>query len=228
MIEISIKDMFKAKIHFGHIKKFISPRMKEYIHSVNNNLSIINLDLTLKLFINALNFIEKIILNNGSILFVGTKRQASKFIEIYANKINMPYVNNRWLGGLLTNYNTISKSIQRLNNIEVELKKKDVYLTKKEILVLMRKVDKLNLNFNGIRHMSRLPDALFVIDAKYEIISLMEAYKLNIPTICVVDTNSNPDNIDYVIPGNDDSAESIKFYLDIISKHILDIKKRLI
>jgi len=225
MKEISIVDMFNAKIHFGHLKRFMSPKMTKYVHSVNNKISIINLDLTLKFMTKSLNFIESIIKNNGVILFVGTKRQASTLIKTYAEKIDMPYVNFRWLGGLLTNYKTIKKSIKKLNDLEESKIKDDFqHLTKKEILMVNRKLDKLRLNLNGIKNMKGLPDALFLIDVNYESIALAEAQKLSIPVIGIVDTNSNPDGVDYLIPGNDDSTDSIKFYLDVICNHITSIK----
>ena len=230
MKEVTVSDLFKAKIHFGHLNRFVSPKMFKYIHTVNNKMSIINLDYTLKFMRNALNFIEKIILNNGTILFVGTKRQASGLIKVYSEKMNMPYVNFRWLGGSLTNYKTIRKSILTLDELEDKFNKnKLIHLTKKEILNEQKKLKKLKLNFDGIRKMTKLPDALFILDVKYERIALLEAKKLLIPIIGIVDTNSNPDDVDYFIPGNDDSTDSINFYLNIISKHILklqDGKKR--
>ncbi|HFL8819503.1 MAG TPA: 30S ribosomal protein S2 [Candidatus Azoamicus sp. OHIO2] len=227
MKEISVTDLFKAKIHFGHLKRFVSPNMFQYIHKTNNNMSILNLDLTLIGLKNALNFIENIIINNGNILFVGTKRQASNLIKIYAEKINMPYVNFRWLGGSLTNYNTIKNSISKLIQLEDNFKKnKNEYLTKKETLKATKQLAKLKLNLQGIKNMTILPSALFIIDINYETIAVLEAKKLNIPIIGIVDSNSNPENIDYVIPGNDDSTDSIKFYLNLISNHIIKIKEK--
>ncbi len=226
MKEVTVSDLFKAKIHFGHLNRFVSPKMFKYIHTVNNKMSIINLDYTLKFMRNALNFIEKIILNNGVILFVGTKRQASGLIKVYSEKMNMPYVNFRWLGGSLTNYKTIRKSILTLDELEDKFNKnKLIHLTKKEILNEQKKLKKLKLNFDGIRKMTKLPDALFILDVKYERIALLEAKKLLIPIIGIVDTNSNPDDVDYFIPGNDDSTDSINFYLNIISKHILKLQE---
>lgn len=228
MKEISITDMFKAKVHFGHLKRFISPKMSKYIYCMNNKMSIINLDLTLKFMVRSLNFIESIVKNNGVILFVGTKRQASKLVKFYAEKVSMPYVNFRWLGGLLTNYKTIRKSVKKLSELEEgKVKNNFQHLTKKEILIVNKKLEKLRLNLNGIKDMKGLPDALFIIDVNYELTALLEAIKLSIPVIGIVDTNGNPDNIDYLIPGNDDSMDSIKFYLDIISHHILDIKSKM-
>ncbi len=227
MTEISITDLYKAKIHFGHLKKFVSPKMFKYIHSINNNMSILNLDLTLNSIKYALNFITNIIKNNGTILFVGTKKSASNLIKSYSEKINMPYVSTRWLGGSLTNYNTIKKSINKLKILEENFNKnKLTYLTKKEILKENKKLKKLKLNFGGIKNMVNLPQALFIIDTNYESIAVLEAKKLNIPIIAIVDSNSNPDNIDYIIPGNDDSTDSINLYLNIISNHIIKIKDK--
>ena len=226
MKEISIVDMFNSKVHFGHLKRFISPKMHKYIYCMDNKMSIINLDLTLKYFLRALNFVENIVKNNGVILFVGTKRQASKLIKDYADKIGMPYVNYRWLGGLLTNYRTIKKSVNKLKELE-ENKSKNIFehLTKKENLMLSKKLNKLRLNLNGIKEMENLPDALFIIDVNYELTALLEAAKLSIPVIGIVDTNSNPDKVNYLIPGNDDSMDSIKFYLEVICSHILSVRE---
>lgn len=226
MNNISVVDLFKAKVHFGHLKRFISPKMMKYVYSVDNKISIINLDLTLKMLTKALNFIENIVKNNGVILFVGTKRQASTLVKSYSEKMSMPYVNFRWLGGLLTNYKTIKASVDKLKELEDDIGK-DTYqhLTKKEILMVSRKLKKLKLNLDGIKNMKALPDALFIIDVNYESTALLEAKKLSIPVIGIVDTNSNPDNIDYLIPGNDDATDSIRFYLDVVSNHVLKLKQ---
>lgn len=223
--KITITDLFKAKIHFGHTKKFVSPKMTKYIHEINNKISIINLDLTLKLLTQSLNFIENIIKNDGTILFVGTKRQASKIIKTYSEKISMPYVENRWLGGLLTNYKTIKNSINKLKDLESNIENnKFKHLTKKEMLNTNKQLNKLKLKFNGIKHMENIPDALFIVDINYEKTALLEANKLKIPVIGIVDTNSDPDKIDYIIPGNDDSTDSINFFLDIITEQIMHVK----
>lgn len=224
-IKITITDLFKAKIHFGHTKKFVSPKMIKYIHEINNKISIINLDLTLKLLTQSLNFIENIIKNDGTILFVGTKRQASKIIKTYSEKISMPYVENRWLGGLLTNYKTIKNSVNKLKELESNIEKNNFkHLTKKEMLNTNKQLNKLRLKFNGIKNMENIPDALFIIDINYEKTALLEANKLNIPVIGIVDTNSDPDKIDYIIPGNDDSTDSINFFMNIIAEQIINIK----
>lgn len=225
MEKISVTDLFKAKIHFGHTKKFVSPKMIQYIHKTNNKISIINLDLTLKLFVQALNFMENIIKNNGTILFVGTKRQASKITKIYAEKMDMPYIDNRWLGGLLTNYKTIKNSIGKLKDLETNINNNKLkHLTKKEILNMNKQLEKLKIRFDGIKNMEKMPNAIFIIDINYEKTALSEANKLKIPIIGIVDTNSNPEKVDYVVPGNDDSTDSIEFYLKTISEHIVNIK----
>ncbi|HIH2763283.1 MAG TPA: 30S ribosomal protein S2 [Candidatus Azoamicus sp.] len=224
--KITVTDLFNAKIHFGHTKKFVSPKMVKYVHEINNKISIINLDLTLKLLTQSLNFIENIIKNNGTILFVGTKRQASKIIKNYSEKISMPYVENRWLGGLLTNYKTIKNSINKLKELEANIENNNFkHLTKKEMLNTNKQLNKLKIKFNGIKNMENLPDALFIIDVNYEKTALLEATKLKIPVIGIVDTNSDPDKIDYIIPGNDDSTDSINFFLNIITEQIINIKK---
>lgn len=227
MSEISIKNLFEAKVHFGHLKRFICPKMTKYIYNTNNKMSIINLDLTLNSIKKTLNFIENIIANNGNILFVGTKKQATKLIKLHAEKINMPYVNSRWLGGTLTNYDTIKKSISKLKDLEIKIKNEKLsHLTKKELLAENKKLKKLKLNFEGIKNMSNLPDALFIIDIKYEITAVLEARKLNIPIIGIVDSNCDPDLVDYIIPGNDDSSDSINFYLETFNNHIKTIQNK--
>lgn len=228
MLDLNIIDLFKAKVHFGHLKRFICPKMSKYIHHVNNKISIIDLNMTFKHLINALNFTTELAKNNGVILFVGSKKQASNVVESYSNDIQMPYVNYRWLGGTLTNYKTIKQSIKKLKTLEESVKDKNSeFLTKKEILFINRNITKLKLNFEGIRNMKSLPDALFVIDVRYESIAVKEAKKMSIPVIGIVDTNSDPSNIDYPIPGNDDSVEAIKLYLSLMKDSILNSKKKL-
>lgn len=226
MHNIPVSELFNSKVHFGHLKRFVSPKMFKYIYCMNNKISIINLDLTLKMLNDALLFVGNIITNNGIILFVGTKKQARKLIKEYSEKMNMPYVNFRWLGGLLTNYKTIKNSIDKLKDLENKLSSNnDNNFTKKEVLILNRKLNKLKLSLEGIRNMDKLPDALFIVDVNYESIALLEANKLSIPVIGIVDTNSNPDLVTYVIPGNDDSTDSIKFYLETFYNFIVLNKK---
>ncbi|CAB3976461.1 30S ribosomal protein S2 [Candidatus Azoamicus ciliaticola] len=226
MNNIPISDLFNSKVHFGHLKRFVSPKMFKYIYCMNNKISIINLDLTLKMLNEALVFVGNVIKNNGVILFVGTKKQARKLIKEYAEKMNMPYVNFRWLGGLLTNYKTIKNSIDKLKELEIKLSSNNENkFTKKEGLILNRKLNKLKLSLEGIRNMDKLPDVLFIIDVNYESIALLEANRLSIPVIGIVDTNSNPDLVTYVIPGNDDSTDAIKFYLETFYNFIIFSKK---
>jgi small subunit ribosomal protein S2 len=226
MQDISISNLFKAKVHFGHVKKFISPKMHKYIYGIKNKISIINLDMTLINLNKSLEVIEEIVKNNGTILFVGTKKQCSKLLKSYAEKIDMPYINYRWLGGLLTNNKTVRNSIQKLKDMENDFENElNNYLTKKELLTLNRKLNKLKMNLDGVKNMDKMPNALFVIDIKYENIAVLEAKKMNIPIIGIVDTNSDPSNIDYIIPGNDDSTDSIKFYLESICNRINFVRK---
>lgn len=224
MSDITVVDLFKAKVHFGHLKKFVSPKMVKYIYHINNKMSIINLDLTLFALNRAIKFIETIVKKNGVILFIGTKKQARQSIFNYSKDICMPYVNYRWLGGTLTNYNTIKKSIDKLKILEEQIKNdKFKHLTKKENLMITRKLTKLKLYLDGIKDMKKIPDAIFVIDVGYEKIAILEAKKLSIPIIGVVDTNSDPSDIDYLIPGNDDSIESINLYLNVVSKSVKQV-----
>ncbi|MDP2762942.1 MAG: 30S ribosomal protein S2, partial [Enterobacteriaceae bacterium] len=176
MGNISVVDLFKAKVHFGHLKRFVCPKMSKYVYSINNKMSIINLDATLKLLRVSMDFVNSIVSNNGVVLFVGTKRQARKVVEEYSKKIDMPYVNFRWLGGILTNYKTIKKSVKKLKSLQEDIDNGKLdHLTKKERLIVNRKLSKLKLNFDGIKDMKGLPDVLFVIDVNYERIAVLEA-----------------------------------------------------
>jgi small subunit ribosomal protein S2 len=225
MSNISISDLFSVGAHFGHMKRFRNPKMKQYIFATRNNINIIDLDQTYPKFLSAIDYIRKIANQNGKILFVGTKKSARKIIAEEAQRCNMPYVNYRWLGGMLTNYNVIKKSISKLN--ELEKKKNDgtiKHLTKKEGLNLIRNVNKLNNSLSGIKNMERLPDVLFIVDVGYEKIAVKEARHLGIPIIGIVDTNSDPSDIDFVIPGNDDAMRAIKLYASSISNTIINSK----
>lgn len=222
---ISISDLFSVGAHFGHMKRFRNPKMKQYIFGTKNNINIIDLDKTYPKFLEAMRHIEKTAKNGGTILFVGTKKSARKIISEEASKCNMPYVNYRWLGGMLTNYKVIKKSIHKLH--ELEKKKNDgtiKHLTKKEGLNLIRNVNKLNNSLSGIKNMEKLPDLLFIIDVGYEKIAVKEAKHLGIPIIGVVDTNSDPGDIDFVIPGNDDAMRAIKLYASTIANKIIHSK----
>jgi len=229
MNNISISDLFSVGAHFGHMKRFRNPKMKKYIFSTKNNINIIDLDKTFPKFLNAINYISKIANKGGKVLFVGTKKSARNIIAEEAKRCNMPYVDYRWLGGMLTNYNIIKKSIHKLN--ELEKKKNDgtiKQLTKKEGLNLIRNVNKLNNSLIGIKHMERLPDVLFIIDVGYEKIAVKEARHLGIPIIGIVDTNSDPSEIDFVIPGNDDAMRAVKLYTSTIANTIIKAQTNII
>jgi len=222
----TLRQLFEAGVHFGHRTCFREPKMMPYIYGVRNGISIIDLEKTREYITEALHYIAKIAARPGSkILFVGTKRAARDLVKEQALRCGMPYVNHRWLGGLLTNYRTIRQSIKRLK--ELELQSKDGrfnQLTKKEALNLQRQMDKLERSLGGIKDMSGLPDVLFVIDRGYEHIAICEAQKLKIPVISIVDTNHSPEGIDYVIPGNDDASRAITLYTQMVSETILEAR----
>lgn len=224
----TLRQLFEAGVHFGHRTCFREPKMLPYIYGVRNGISIIDLEKTRDYITEALNYVAKLAARPGSkILFVGTKRVARDLIKEQAIRAGMPYVNHRWLGGLLTNYRTIRQSVKRLK--ELEAKSQDGsfdQLTKKEILNLQRQMDKLERALGGIKDMSGLPDALFIIDRGYEDIAVAEAQKLGIPIISVVDTNHSPDGIDYIIPGNDDAARAIVLYTTMVADTILEVRAK--
>ena len=211
MSKVSMRQMLEAGVHFGHQTRFWHPKMRSFIFGARSKTHIINLEKTLPLFNDAMNYLGKLAQNRGTIMFVGTKRQASDIIREEAARCGMPYVNHRWLGGMLTNFKTVKQSIKRLNDLEASLAEPG-RLSKKEILTVQREVDKLNRSLGGIREMGGLPDALFIIDVGYQKGAVVEAKKLGIPVIGVVDTNNSPEGLDYVIPGNDDSARAIRLY----------------
>lgn len=220
-----MKDMLKAGVHFGHQTRFWNPKMAPYIFGVHDRIHIINLEKTLYAFNNALNFIYQVISKRGKVLFLSTKPAAQAIIKEEAIRSGMPFVNHRWLGGMLTNYKTIRKSIKRLEHLEALLNSpKMKSLTKKEVLTLMREKEKLELSIGGIKNMGGLPDALFVIDVKQEKIAIKEANRLNIPVIGIVDTNCSPDGINYVIPGNDDSTHAIRLYSQTLADAVIMIR----
>ncbi|WWP02313.1 MAG: 30S ribosomal protein S2 [Candidatus Dasytiphilus stammeri] len=221
METVSMHDMLNAGVHFGHQTRYWNPKMKSYIFGVRNKIHIINLEKTVFLFQEALIELKKISNRKGKILFVGTKRAASNLIQDIANKCEQYYVNHRWLGGMLTNWKTVRLSIKKLK--ELEIKSQDgtfEKLTKKEGIICNRNLAKLENSLGGIKNMGGLPDALFVIDADYEQIAIKEAKKLGIPIFAIVDTNSDPDGIDFVIPGNDDATRAIKLYLHAVAEAI--------
>lgn len=217
----SIHDMIKAGVHFGHQTRYWNPKMKKYIFGSKNKIHIINLETTMQMLNNAIIEIKKIASKKGKILFVGTKKAARQSIKEIVKKCNQYFVNHRWLGGMLTNWKTVRKSIKRFKELETQSKDNTFKkLTKKEALIRIKELNKLKNSFEGIKNMGGLPDALFVIDAQYEKIAIKEANRLGITVFAIVDTNSNPDGIDYVIPGNDDAIRAIKLYLNIIAKSI--------
>ncbi len=227
MTTVTIRQLLEAGAHFGHQTRFWHPSMQEYIFRSHNKIHIINLEKTLPLLNNAMNVARRLGTNNGSILFVGTKLAAMHTIKEQAERCNMPYINFRWLGGMLTNYKTIKQSIKHLIELQ-EMKTAGVFekLTKKEALMRQREMDKLERGFGGIKDMKSLPDALFIIDAGKEHIAIQEANKLGIPVIAVVDTNTNPAGVDYMIPGNDDALRAIELYTSAIVDAYLEGKSR--
>ncbi|AWH90548.1 30S ribosomal protein S2 [Buchnera aphidicola (Melanaphis sacchari)] len=214
---VSMRDMLKAGVHFGHQTRYWNPKMKPFIFGARNKVHIINLEKTLPMFHFALSELKKISFKKGKILFVGTKRAASKQIKETAIKCSQFYVNHRWLGGMLTNWKTVRQSIKRLKDLEIESQDGTfLKLTKKEVLIRTRELSKLENSLGGIKNMGGLPDCLFVIDAAHESIAIKEANNLGIPVFSVVDTNSNPDGVDYIIPGNDDAIRSVSLYLKAV------------
>ena len=217
---LNLKDLVNAGVHFGHKTQRWNPKMSKYIHSTRENVHIINLNMTLQLFQEALKVIDETVSKGGKILFVATKKQASKKVADLANETSQYYVNHRWLGGMLTNWSTIAKSIKKMKELEVLKSNPKNEFTKKEILKLSNKHEKLLKSLNGISDMKKSPDLIFIIDTKLEHIAVAEAKHLKIPTIGVVDTNCDPDLIDFPIPGNDDSRRSIDFYCNAIRETI--------
>ncbi len=218
MAKVSMRQMLEAGVHFGHQTRFWNPKMGPYIFGKRNNIHIINLEHSLPMFNDALNFVGSLASKKGRILFVGTKRAAQDIISEEAIRANMPFVNRRWLGGMMTNYQTVKKSIQRLKDLDILLESGKLEgLKKKEALTLTREHAKLENSLGGIKEMGGLPDALFVVDVDYESIAILEANKLGIPVIAVVDSNCSPDGVDYVVPGNDDSMRAIRLYVSSIA-----------
>ena len=229
MSNISIKEMINAGVHFGHQSKYWNPKMRPFIYTTFKKLHIINLEKSITHFNNAKNFIEKITKNNSKILFVGTKRAARDIVSKYATEAKMPYVNIRWLGGMLTNFDTVKKSIQKLDNLNSQLNTALIDgLTKKESLVIKKQIAKLEKSLSGIKHLEKTPDALFVIDTRYEKIAIQEANKLNIPVIAIVDINNSFEGVDYMIPGNDDSMSSIELFVKEITEIIINTKSKFV
>lgn len=225
MSTVSMRAMLEAGVHFGHRTPFWNPKMAPYIFGSRNKVHIINLEKTVPMFERALKAVAKIAARNGTVMFVGTKRSAGDVIREQAQRAGMPYVNYRWLGGMLTNYKTVKKSIKRLMDLEQQRDSGEFErLTKKEALLRTRDMDKLERSLGGIKNLKSLPDALFVMDVGHEKIAVAEARKLGIPVIGVVDTNSDPDAIDFVIPGNDDAQRAIELYVAAVADTILTAK----
>ncbi len=219
MANVSVRDMLQAGLHFGHQTRRWNPKMKPYIYGPRNGIYIVNLDLTKRLFDKACDFIIDEVKSGGSVLFVGTKRQAQVIINEEAKRCGMFYVDHRWLGGMLTNFQTIKNSIERLKSIETMQEDGSINrFPKKEILLMEKERIKLERNVGGIKDMRNLPSVIFVVDPRKESIAISEATKLNIPVVAITDTNCDPDNVDFVIPGNDDAIRSIR----LISSHIAE------
>ncbi len=224
MSNVTMRQMLEAGVHFGHQTRYWNPKMKPYIFGQRNKIHIVNLESTLPLLQDAMNYIGKLASNGGRIMFVGTKRAAGAAVREEAQRCGMPYVDHRWLGGMLTNFKTIKQSIARLKELEGMLAdgSMEKKFNKKESLGLKRELIKLERSLGGIKEMKKLPDALFVIDTGHEDIAISEARKLGIPVVGVVDTNNDPDDIDYVIPGNDDAIRAVQLYTQGASAAILE------
>ncbi|KFC97310.1 SSU ribosomal protein S2p [Leminorella grimontii ATCC 33999 = DSM 5078] len=220
-----MRDMLKAGVHFGHQTRYWNPKMKPFIFGARNKVHIINLEKTVPMFNEALAELNKIASHKGKILFVGTKRAACEPVKEAAKSCNQFYVNHRWLGGMLTNWKTVRQSIKRLKELEVQAQDGTFdKLTKKEALMRTREMDKLENSLGGIKEMGGLPDAIFVIDADHEHIAIKEANNLGIPVFAVVDTNSDPDGVDFVIPGNDDAIRAVQLYLGAVAETVREAR----
>ena len=220
--QFSMRDLMQAGVHFGHHPRRWNPKMGDYLFGVRNNVHIINLEQTVPMLRQALAALHEIVLSGGRVLFVGTKRQGSQVVAEAAKRCGQYYVNHRWLGGMLTNWKTIKNSIHRLKELEKFIAQEGAGLTKKELLQLNREAEKLELSLGGIKEMAGLPNVLFVLDAIKERIAIQEANKLGIPVIGIIDSNSNPQGIDYPIPGNDDAIRSIELYCHLAASTVLD------
>jgi len=226
MGNVTMRQMLEAGVHFGHQTRYWSPKMAQYIYGERNNIHIFNLESSLPALNDAANFLGKIASKNGRVLFVGTKRAARDAVKDAATECNMPYVNRRWSGGMMTNFKTVKVSVKRL--LELESMQTDGgfdRLSKKEALGLQREYEKLERSMGGIKHMERLPDALFIVDVGHERIAVAEANKLGIPVVAIVDSNNTPDGVDYVVPGNDDAIRAIQLYANAMSSAVSDGKR---
>ena len=224
MPQITMRQMLEAGVHFGHQTRYWNPKMAPYIFGHRNKIHIINLEKTLPMFQEAQKFARQLAANRGTILMVGTKRQAREILVAEAQRAGVPYVDQRWLGGMLTNFKTVKTSIKRLKDMKAQQEAGLDSLSKKEQLMFKREIEKLERDIGGIQDMNALPDAIFVIDVGYHKIAIAEAKKLGIPLIGVVDTNHSPEGIDYVIPGNDDSAKAVTLYARGLADAVLEGK----
>jgi small subunit ribosomal protein S2 len=223
MATVSMRDMLKAGVHFGHQTRYWNPKMKPFIFGARNKVHIINLEHTVPMINEALAFLSGVASKNGKVLFVGTKRAAGLAVKEAAQSCDQFYVDNRWLGGMLTNWKTVRQSIKRLKELEAQSQDGTFEkLTKKEALMRTREMAKLEKSLGGIKDMGGLPDALFVIDAEHEHIAIKEANNLGIPVVAVVDTNTNPDGVDYIVPGNDDAIRAIQLYTGAVAQAVKD------
>ena len=228
-MSVTMRQMLEAGVHFGHQTRYWNPKMADYIFGQRNKIHIVNLEKTMAMYQEAIKYVQKLAANRGTILFVGTKRQAREIVAEEAQCAGMPYVDHRWLGGMLTNFKTVKASIKRLKDLEA-MGQDGTFekMSKREALTLQREMEKLNRSLGGIKEMNALPDALFIIDVGYQKIAVTEASKLSIPMIGVVDTNHSPDGIAYVIPGNDDSSRAIRLYARGVADAILEGRSQVI
>ena len=221
-MSVTMRQMLEAGVHFGHQTRFWNPRMAPYIFGQRNKIHIVNLEKTMVKYNEAMDFVRKLAANRGNIMFVSTKRQAREIIAEEAQRAGMPFVDERWLGGMLTNFKTVKQSIKRLKEVEAMMEDGSIErLSKREALTVRRELDKLQKSIGGIKEMGGLPDALFVIDVGYHKIAITEAQKLGIPVVAVVDTNHSPEGVDYIIPGNDDSSRAIRLYARGVADAVL-------
>ncbi len=228
-MSVTMRQMLEAGVHFGHQTRFWNPKMAPFIFGQRNKIHIVNLEKTLVKYNEAIDFVRKLAANRGTILFVGTKRQAREIIAEEAARASMPFVDERWLGGMLTNFKTVKVSIKRLKDMEAMVEDGSIErLSKKEALMASRELEKLQKSLGGIKELGGLPDALFVIDVGYHKIAITEANKLGIPVVAVVDTNHSPEGVDFVIPGNDDSSRAIRLYARGVADAVLEGKNAVI
>ncbi|HEX3631409.1 MAG TPA: 30S ribosomal protein S2 [Casimicrobiaceae bacterium] len=228
-MSVTMRQMLEAGVHFGHQTRYWNPKMAEFIFGQRNKIHIVNLEKTMAMYQEAMKYVRQLASNRGTILFVGTKRQAREIVAEEAQRAGMPFVDHRWLGGMLTNFKTVKASIKRLKDLEaMGLDGTFEKMSKREALTLQREMDKLNRSLGGIKEMTALPDALFIIDVGYKKIAVTEANKLSIPIIGVVDTNHSPEGIAYVIPGNDDSSRAIRLYARGVADAILEGRSQVI